>query len=114
MTKNIMDAINKLLGDANAAEEGKARGVALQAIHDGVNSDLVELLYKTLEDEAEKHNFRTGEIFSSVAYLLAHILYDHTEAEDYYCSVSKAYGDYIHQVGHSLYDKHGPRKHENN
>jgi len=75
-------------------------------IHSKVDMDLIHALNHWF---ASQHvTERT--VFSSLAYLLAHELYNTCESEQQACVVTQDYGSYMHTIVHALYSQHGAPK----
>lgn len=93
------DFLEKLVGTSE-----ELRGRELRTIHDAVDLTLVEKLEDVLR-AVEKPT--TGQICSSVAYLLAECLANSIPdkgRDRLVCDLATRYGEYVHNIAHGAYE----------
>lgn len=79
-------------------------------IHQRYDVDLHKALNNWFDSQRSSDGspLKTGQVMATVAYFMAHVIYEDCETDDEICMITQAYGDYIHQSSHAILRRHGP------
>lgn len=94
--KVLIGFLNKISGS-----DSDTRLEMLNIINEGVDADLMSKILSVCDGQ------KTGTVFSTLAFALAHELYCVSTSEKELCYITQSYSEYIHASGHSLWVENG-------
>lgn len=82
----------------------RAEGEAMADIHEKMNREALSKLNDFITSIEPR--LRTGEVLSTLCYMIALVIFQNTKTEVASCATCMDYGEYIHKTTHFLWKDH--------
>lgn len=106
--KVFFDALTRALAGNGRVKQLDIDSVLLEISKD-YDPELMDKLDNFFLKEAADRNgiLPMGKVMSTVAFFMAHTIYDACDTDNQICILAQSYADYLHQSAHGLFREHG-------